>query len=143
MLKPVDVACAVIVRNGKFLICKRSERMELPLKWEFPGGKIEKNETPIQAVIREMKEELNMYVHVFERLTPIEWEYPRVSQWVKIYPYWCTVNSIDEPYLVEHEAYEWVSPSNFGDYDWAQADILIVQEVLNKVGLDSEQFRNL
>ncbi len=109
MLKPVDVACAVIVRNGKFLICKRSERMELPLKWEFPGGKIEKNEKPIQAVIREMKEELNIYVHVFERLTPIEW----------------------------------VSPSNFGDYDWAQADILIVQEVLNKVGLDSEQFRNL
>ena len=62
--KTMRVACAIIEQDDKILAVQRSERMNLPLKWEFPGGKIKRGESPEQCVVREVLEELNLQIAV-------------------------------------------------------------------------------
>ncbi len=64
----IDVTCAIILRDGKILATQRSEKMNLPLKWEFPGGKIEQNETPGNCLQREIREELNLEIELLKKL---------------------------------------------------------------------------
>jgi len=68
----IDVCCALIIKDDRILITQRSEKMKLPLKWEFPGGKLENNEKAETAIIREIKEELLMNIEVLKPLKPIE-----------------------------------------------------------------------
>lgn len=64
----IDVACAIIIDDeGKVLAAQRSESMSLPLKWEFPGGKLSKNETAEDCIVREIQEELNISVTIIMR----------------------------------------------------------------------------
>ena len=65
---PIHVVCAVIEQNGLILCAQRFESMALPLKWEFPGGKIEPGEAEEHALIREIQEELNVDIEILERL---------------------------------------------------------------------------
>lgn len=59
-MNPIQVTCAIIQSDGKILAVQRSEAMSLPLKWEFPGGKIDLGETAEKCLLREIKEELNI-----------------------------------------------------------------------------------
>ncbi|HQV78127.1 MAG TPA: NUDIX domain-containing protein [Chitinophagales bacterium] len=68
----IDVYCALIIKDDRILITQRSEKMKLPLKWEFPGGKLENNEKAETAIIREIKEELLMNIEVLKPLKPTE-----------------------------------------------------------------------
>lgn len=68
----IDVCCALIIKDDRILITQRSEKMKLPLKWEFPGGKLENNEKAETAIIREIKEELLMNIEVLKPLKPTE-----------------------------------------------------------------------
>ena len=71
----INVTCAIIVFNGKILVTQRSEKMILPLKWEFPGGKLEENENDIDCVKREIKEELNIEIEVLKQLSNSIYDY--------------------------------------------------------------------
>ena len=76
----IIVSCAIIEdRDGNVLATQRSPTMSLPLKWEFPGGKVESNENPEQAIMREIVEELNIEIEIKAQLEEVVHEYPTFS----------------------------------------------------------------
>ncbi|HVI78028.1 MAG TPA: NUDIX domain-containing protein, partial [Candidatus Acidoferrum sp.] len=70
------VVAGLIVKNGKLLVCQRTRHQTMPLKWEFPGGKIEEGEQPRDALRRELEEELGILAKVGNELARIQHEYP-------------------------------------------------------------------
>lgn len=124
----IHVSCAIIKHKGKILICQRSPRMKLPLKWEFPGGKIEKGESKEACLIREIKEELDIEIAVQSGLQMVSYEYEDFS--ICLYPFLATLDS-GEPKAIEHAQLKWVSSDELLNYDWAAADIPIVEEFLS------------
>jgi 8-oxo-dGTP diphosphatase len=69
------VVAGLIVKDGKFLVCQRTKHQTMPLKWEFPGGKIEEGEQPRDALRRELDEELGIDAHIEEEVSRIRHEY--------------------------------------------------------------------
>lgn len=118
--KVIHVVSAAIIHNSKILVVQRSEQMLLPGMWEFPGGKIELNETPTDALIREIKEELDATIEVLHRVNTAEYDYDfgRVS--LTTY----TAKVVEgELTLLEHQNYRWLSPHELLEIDWAPVDI--------------------
>lgn len=101
--------------------------MSLPLKWEFPGGKVEQNENYEQTVIREIKEELNISIQIKQQLNPEIHHYPTFS--ITLIPFICNYLA-GEIVLLEHAAYHWLKPENLLDLEWAAADIPVVHQYL-------------
>jgi 8-oxo-dGTP diphosphatase len=121
--KTMRVACAIIEQDDKILAVQRSERMNLPLKWEFPGGKIHQGESPEQCVVREVSEELSLQIAVVRSLSPVSHDYPDFS--VTLYPFICSVVS-GEITLHEHKALLWLSSPQLWSLDWVAADFPII-----------------
>jgi 8-oxo-dGTP diphosphatase len=121
----IEVACAVIERDGRVLCTQRSAAMSLPLKWEFPGGKIKPGEGPEECLRREVLEELGVAVDIRAFLAPVTYDYPAFS--VTLHPYLCTLRE-GTITLHEHAAMTWQEPDRLGDLDWAAADLPIIQE---------------
>lgn len=124
----VNVTCAIIVLKDKTLVVQRSETMKLPLKWEFPGGKVDFGETEEECILREIKEELNINVEIVSRLTPSPHQYPNIS--IELIPFIAQFKngSIN---LTEHKKYVWLKKEELIDLDWAEADLPILKEYLN------------
>lgn len=123
----LQVTCAIIQHANKILICQRSASMKLPLKWEFPGGKIEAEESKEDCLRREIKEELNIDVTIHKALTMVEHHYAEFS--LQLYPFVCSLHS-GEVDALEHTQAIWVDAAELKNYDWAEADLPIVDEFL-------------
>ncbi|GGC42940.1 NUDIX hydrolase [Parapedobacter defluvii] len=120
------VTCAIIIRERKILICQRSSTMNLPLKWEFPGGKVEPGEDEKATIVREIKEELHLDIEVVKRLEPVEHDYPTFR--IRLVPF--IANVVDgELVLEEHADARWVTVDDLDQYDWAPADVPIVEQL--------------
>lgn len=116
----IHVVSAAIIRDNKFLAVQRSEKMLLPGMWEFPGGKIEPNESPEAALIREIKEELDATVRILQEINTAEYDYHfgRVS--LTTFTAEVTAGQLT---LLEHQNYRWLAPHELVDLDWAPVDI--------------------
>lgn len=126
-MHPIKVTCAIITFQNKILAVQRSKRMSMPLKWEFPGGKIEQAETEIDCVKREVREELNIEIDVLERLTPTVYSYPTFT--IELIPY--RANYVGgELQLKEHHQYLLLNKQELDSLDWADADWAIVREIM-------------
>jgi len=134
-VRHIRVACAIIERGGKVLCTKRSESMSLPLKWEFPGGKINDGESPQECLKRELTEELGIEVSVGAPLTVSTYHYPTFS--VTLYPFICKIAS-GEIVLHEHAAMVWVLPEELQGLDWAEADLTVIEEYQGEVVRNSK-----
>lgn len=123
----LEVVCAVI-RNeaGEVLACKRPQGKHLEGLWEFPGGKIEKDESPILALRREIREELGVELILSNPLTPVVWDYPQRR--IRLHPYLCEIAS-GVPAPIEHEELRWCRPEAFRSLVWADADYPIWLEL--------------
>ena len=132
-MKHVTVVAAVIQRNGKILCVQRgkSALSYISEKWEFPGGKIEANETEQETIVREIREELHMDFVVGEKLMVVEHRYPDFH--LTMHTYRGTSN--DDPQLTEHLAYRWLDPASLPSFDWAEADVPVVRALLNELQL--------
>jgi len=120
----IEVACAIILKDTKILVTQRSEKMSLPLKWEFPGGKIENNETAENCIIREIKEELNIDIEIIEKLEASIFYYSNFS--INLVPF--ISNYIcGELILAEHKDSNWLSKIDLTSLDWALADIPVLE----------------
>jgi len=119
----LNVACAIIEKNGLVLAARRSAAMSLPLKWEFPGGKIKSGESPGACLYRELKEELGVVVSVREALAPVTHHYPSFT--VTLHPFRCAIES-GSLTLHEHEAVRWLRPKELVALDWAEADLPVI-----------------
>lgn len=124
----IQVTCAIILKDGKILVTQRSESMKLPLKWEFPGGKLEEGENEVDCIIREIKEELNIDIRITKPLTPQVHDYGTFK--INLIPFLAEYVS-GEIILAEHQAYKMLDQSKLKELDWAEADIEIVNEVVN------------
>lgn len=121
----LDVVAAIIEREGKFLIGRRI-RGELKGKWEFPGGKLKNNETCKECLMRELYEEFRVKVEVGKRLGENVHDYGWVE--IRLIGYYAKHVS-GEFRLIDHDQIEWVPPHEFKNYDFAAADIPLVQIV--------------
>ena len=125
------VACAIILNSqNKVIVCQRSASMHLPLKWEFPGGKIEEDETPEECLIREIKEELDIEISVIEQLRVNDHHY--LDKSIRLIPFICRHLGGDVT-LKEHADYKYLDNEHLLDLDWAEADIPVLKEYLTKV----------
>jgi 8-oxo-dGTP diphosphatase len=131
-MKSVYVVAAVIRNESKVLCVQRgfNKYEYINQKWEFPGGKVEPNETPEDAVCREILEELCLEVKVENELININHQYPDFLLIMQVYSCHLMSNT-GEPVVVlsEHIDYKWLSPNSqqFSSLDWAAADIPIVR----------------
>lgn len=127
-MKPhIRVVCAIIHQENKILAVQRSEKMALPLKWEFPGGKIEENESEVDCIKREIKEELNIDIEIKKRLTPSLHSYEDFS--IELIPY-ISVCKSGNLTLNEHKQLLWLDKEALINLDWAEADVPIVNEYI-------------
>ncbi len=123
----INVVAAVIKDDsGKILITQRNLKKSQGGLWEFPGGKIEPNETKEQAIIREIKEELTIDINVKNYIDEKIFTYPEKD--INLIALECSIiNGNIE--LLEHEDYRWVSSSELENFEFAPADMFIVEKL--------------
>ena len=127
-MKKIDVTCAIILFKDETLVVQRNEGMDLPLKWEFPGGKIEQGESEEECIKREIKEELNIEIELILRLSPSQFDYPNFS--IQLIPFLAHYKKGDLK-LSEHKQYLLLTKDKLKNLDWAEADIPILNEYIN------------
>lgn len=125
-MKLIEVVAAIIRRNDRILATQRGYG-EFKDGWEFPGGKTERGETPQQALVREIKEELKSEIRVGEKLCTIEYDYPKFH--LTMHCFWCDLLD-GEPVLLEHEAARWLTADELNSVDWLPADVQVVEAIL-------------
>ncbi len=124
----IKVTCAIIEHKDKTLVVQRSDKMKHPNKWEFPGGKIESNETEEECIKREINEELNISITLHNRLRPNFHKYDSAE--ILLIPFISSYNS-GILKLNEHKDYRWLHKAALLDLDWVAADLPIVKEYIN------------
>lgn len=127
MSKIINVTCAIILKDEKILVAQRNEKMKLPLKWEFPGGKLEFNESEIDCIKREIKEEININIEILQKLSNNIHDYGAFK--INLIPFLARYIS-GEIKLAEHKDYRLVERLQLSNLDWAEADLPIVEEFL-------------
>jgi 8-oxo-dGTP diphosphatase len=128
-LKHLHVTCAIIERKGLVLAAQRSASMSMPLKWEFPGGKVNPGEGYEECLLRELSEELGISAVIGRALVPTTHHYPAFT--ITLYPFVCSMRT-EKLSLNEHAAIRWVHPTELRSLDWAEADIPIVSAYLQE-----------
>ena len=116
---PTKVVAAIIKKNNLFLIVQRNRNKHLGLKWEFPGGKVLSNETSTDALIREIKEELNVTINVQEKIAEEKYKDDKID--IVLNYFLCTIQN-GSMVLNEHENFSWVKKKDFNKYDFAEGD---------------------
>lgn len=121
------VVAALIVQDGKLLVCQRTRHQTMPLKWEFPGGKIEEREQPRDALRRELEEELGILATIGDEVVRIQHEYPNGGM-VEL-----------RFFIVRHYQQEienrifkdiqWAAPRDLPKYDFLEADLTLIRDL--------------
>lgn len=124
-MKTIRVVAAIILDEGKIFATQRGYG-EFKGGWEFPGGKIEPNETPEAAIVREIKEELDTEVQVIELLDTVEYDYPKFHLSMDCFV--CQVRSGDLV-LKEHKAAVWLTKDALYSVDWLPADRVLIEKI--------------
>ena len=124
-MKTIEVAAAIITHNGRVFATQRGYG-EFKDGWEFPGGKMEPGETPQQALVREIQEELDTEIEVGELVETVEYDYPNFQ--LTMHCFLCTIRS-GELVLKEHEAAKWLTRAELDSVDWLPADVKVVEKL--------------
>ena len=123
----IEVSAGVIARaDGRILICQRGEGRHHAHLWAFPGGKLEAGETRVDALNRELREELDMEVVVGELLETVEYDYPQFH--LIMHCYLCQLAK-EKFVLKEHEAARWLGKNQLDEVAWLPADEGIVEKL--------------
>lgn len=124
-MKTINVVAAIIKKDNKIFATERGYG-DFKGGWEFPGGKIEKGETPEEALKREIKEELESEISVDQFITTVDYDYPNFHLIMD-----CFLCSIKEGHLtlLEHSAAKWLDMKSIDSVDWLPADIKVVNKL--------------
>lgn len=125
IIKSIEVVAAVIFKDNKIFATQRGYG-EFKDGWEFPGGKIENGESNEQALIRELKEELNLEIEVADLIQTVEYNYPTFHLTMHCYKVFLKDT---EPQLLEHEDACWVGKDEIDKLEWLPADIEVIKKV--------------
>jgi 8-oxo-dGTP diphosphatase len=118
-MRPIDVVAAIIKNENTYLIVQRNRDKYLGLKWEFPGGKVEPNESFQEALLREIHEELNIDINIHEKLAEEKYKDSEIN--IVLHYFLCSIKD-GSIKLNEHEAISWVDKKDFGKYDFVEGD---------------------
>lgn len=134
--KTIQVVAALI-RNqkGEFLICQRPANKSRALLWEFVGGKVEKGETPRDALIRECHEELAVTVNPTQIFDHVTHAYDDVTVDLTLFLATITSGTLQK---LEHNDLRWVTPSQMQSFDFCPADYTILQKIQRQFGVDKQ-----
>ena len=122
----VEVVAALIVKDGRFMICQRPANKKRALLWEFVGGKVERGETKEQALIRECREELGVTVRPGALFCEVDHDYPDIS--VRLSVYYADIVE-GEPQKLEHEDIRWITTCEIPLYEFCPADKDILEKI--------------
>ena len=121
-MKTIEVVAAIIHQEGRILATQRRYG-EYKGWWEFPGGKREPGETEEQAIVREIREELNVGIRVERKVCTVEYDYPQFH--LRMHCFWCSIaEGVLE--LKEHQSARWLEPTEWESVDWLPADVEVV-----------------
>lgn len=123
----IRVVCGLIFKDEKILICRRKEGKSLAGFWEFPGGKVEANESDEEALKRELAEELDMRVELLDHFKTVQHTTDSLS--IELVAISCNFKSSSFN-LIDHDLYEWVMVSALLDWRLAPADIDIAERLI-------------
>jgi 8-oxo-dGTP diphosphatase len=130
-MKSIEVVAGVIKDGDRFFATQRGYGDQKG-GWEFPGGKMEPGETPEQALVRELKEELAVDVRVGDKICTVEYDYPKFH--LTMHCFFCTLAGGCKPTLLEHEAAKWLSRSELNSVHWLPADVEVVKHLSYRFG---------
>lgn len=132
-----QVVAALIIREDRILICQRTRHQTMPLKWEFPGGKIEPGERPEEALQRELEEELGIRATIGHKVATIRHRYNTDSA-VELH-FFLVKDFAGELQNRIFNDVRWTGKGEMPDYDFLEADIALVKDIANgKMGLNSD-----
>ena len=124
-MKRIEVVAAVIRRGDRIFATQRGYG-EWKGWWEFPGGKMEAGESPQQALVREIREELDAEIGIGHLLQTVEWDYPTFH--LTLHCYWCTLAS-EALHLNEHASARWLAKAELHDVRWLPADVSLLADI--------------
>ncbi len=122
------VTAAAIIRDGKVLIAQRQPGSHMEYRWEFPGGKLEPDETPEECIIREIKEEMDIDIEVVDIYKVVKFKYEEKD--ILLLCYLCRLLKGDGKAL-ECNDFRWVTKDELPDFDFVPADLPIVEKLIN------------
>jgi mutator protein MutT len=128
----LTVVAAIIVNDGKVLICQRSRTDSFPLKWEFPGGKVEAGETPAQALAREVLEELGAQAIIGTEFLRVRHKYPEKKEPIQLIFLWTQIEAGSERNL-QFEQVVWAAPAELKSFDFLDADRDVVRRLAQEL----------
>jgi 8-oxo-dGTP diphosphatase len=121
------VVAGLIVKDGKLLVCQRTRHQTMPLKWEFPGGKIEEKEQPRDALRRELEEELGILATIGDEVVRIQHEYPnRTMVELRFFVVREYQGEIENRIFKD---IRWVVPKDLPKFDFLEADLTLVKDL--------------
>ena len=129
-MKTIRVVAALMVEDNKVLIAAR-KKGTLQGLWEFPGGKIEEGESPEQALIREIKEEMEIAISVDKYLMTREYDYPEFH--LSMDCFWCEILS-GNLVLKEAEDARWLAADELDSVEWLPADVTLIEKIKMDMG---------
>ena len=118
-MKSEDVVAAIIKKGNLYLVTQRNKDKYMGLKWEFPGGKVEANETLQEALTREIYEELNININVYEKIAEERYKDSKIN--IVLHYFLCSIKD-GAISLNEHEAMQWTDKTDFDKYDFVVGD---------------------
>jgi 8-oxo-dGTP diphosphatase len=128
-MKHIEVVAAIICKDDKLFATQRGYG-EWKDWWEFPGGKMEVGETPVEALVREIREELSAEINVGELLTTVEYDYPKFH--LTMHCYLCSLIG-EALHLNEHEAAKWLAKEDLDSVKWLPADLELIQTIKSRI----------
>ena len=124
-MQTIDVVAAMILHEGKVLATQRGYG-DMAGGWEFPGGKIEPGETPEEALVREIQEELEVVIGVDDLLMVVDYDYEAFH--LHMYCFFAHIEK-GEPHLLEHSAAKWLNDKTIDSVDWLPADTQVIEAI--------------
>lgn len=121
------VVAALIQKDGKLLVCQRTRHQTMPLKWEFPGGKIEEREQPRDALRRELEEELGILATIGDEIARLKHEYPNRSM-VELRFFLVREYQGEIENLIFNDI-QWSKLKDLPKYDFLEADLTLVRDL--------------
>jgi len=121
------VVAGLIIKNHKLLVCQRTRHQTMPLKWEFPGGKIEEREQPRDALRRELEEELGILANIGDEVARIQHEYPNGGM---VELRFFVVREYQGE--IENRIFkdiQWTAPKDLPGFDFLEADLTLVRDL--------------
>jgi 8-oxo-dGTP diphosphatase len=123
----LQVVCALIIHGDRLLATRRDPSRAFPLKWEFPGGKLEPGESAEAALHRELEEELDFRVRITKSLEPVRFR--ENGHCLDLIPFLCQPDQAHAPRPVDHVEIRWLAVDSLATLDWAPADVPLLEQL--------------